>query len=130
MDSSHAAPSGLAVALVAALPGQAAIRAKVEFEAVGLMRCATPRTAPALLQAARPVMTQLVAAVGAMRYFCLLTDAQAWLEVQGPVDHRDLRALAVGRVGVDLSERGVGTSAIGATLAELSPVWLHRQEHF
>jgi transcriptional regulator of acetoin/glycerol metabolism len=76
-------------------------------------------------------MTQLVAAVGAMRYFCLLTDAQGLaLEVQGPVDHSDLRALAVGRVGVDLSERGVGTSAIGATLAELSPVWLHRQEHF
>jgi transcriptional regulator of acetoin/glycerol metabolism len=33
-------------------------------------------------------------------------------------------------VGVDLSERAVGTTAIGTTLAELQPVWLHRGEHF
>lgn len=137
MDSSHAlAPSGLAPWLWRSWqrcvaqghhPAQ-----KVEFEAVGphALRHAQDQH-QLLLQAARPVMTQLVAAVGAMRYFCLLTDAQGLaLEVQGPVDHSDLRALAVGRVGVDLSERGVGTSAIGATLAELSPVWLHRQEHF
>jgi transcriptional regulator of acetoin/glycerol metabolism len=31
---------------------------------------------------------------------------------------------------VDLSERAIGTSAIGATLHELSDVWLHRGEHF
>jgi transcriptional regulator of acetoin/glycerol metabolism len=137
MDSSHAlVPSGLAPWLWRSWqrcvaqgrhPAQT-----VEFEAVGphALRHAQDKH-QLLLQAARPVMTQLVAAVGAMRYFCLLTDAQGLaLEVQGPVDHSDLRALAVGRVGVDLSERGVGTSAIGATLAELSPVWLHRQEHF
>lgn len=136
-DCSHALlPSGLAPWLwrswlrCMALGRHPAQR--VEFEAVGphALRHAQEQH-QLLLQAARPVMTQLVAAVGAMRYFCLLTDAQGLvLEVQGPVDHRDLRALAVGRVGVDLSERGVGTSAIGATLAELSPVWLHRQEHF
>jgi transcriptional regulator of acetoin/glycerol metabolism len=39
----------------------------------------------ALLQAARPVMAQLVGAVGAMRYFSLLTDARGTvLDVQGP----------------------------------------------
>jgi transcriptional regulator of acetoin/glycerol metabolism len=33
-------------------------------------------------------------------------------------------------VGIDLSERAVGTTAIGAVLAEQAPVWLHRAEHF
>ena len=105
---------------------------KVEFESVSpraLHRAQEQQQA--LLQAARPVMTQLVGAVGAMRYFSLLTDTSGKvLEVQGPVDPRDMRALAVGRVGVDLSELGVGTSAIGASLAEQAPVWLHQQEHF
>lgn len=105
---------------------------KVEFEAVGphALRHAQERH-QALIQAARPVMAQLVGAVGAMRYFCLLTDAAGTvLEVQGPVNRQDLRALAIGRVGVDLSEHGVGTSAIGAALAEQGPVWLHQREHF
>lgn len=105
---------------------------RVEFEAVGphaLHRAQEQQHA--LLQAARPVMAQLVGAVGAMHYFCLLTDAAGTvLEVQGPVDQRDMRALAIGRVGVDLSELCVGTSAIGAVLAEHAPVWLHRHEHF
>ena len=105
---------------------------KVEFEAVSpyaLKR--TQEQHHTLLSAARPVMSQLVGAVGGMRYFCLLTDAAGTvLEVQGPVDRHDMRALAVGRVGVDLSERGVGTSAIGAALAEHGPVWLHQSEHF
>jgi transcriptional regulator of acetoin/glycerol metabolism len=33
-------------------------------------------------------------------------------------------------VGVDLSERAVGTTAISAALTEMRPVWLHRSEHF
>ena len=37
---------------------------------------------------------------------------------------------AIARIGVDLSERAVGTTAIGAALAERVPVWLHRGEHF
>jgi transcriptional regulator of acetoin/glycerol metabolism len=105
---------------------------KVEFEAVGphALRHAQERH-HALIQAARPVMAQLVGAVGAMRYFCLLTDAAGTvLEIQGPVNRQDMRALAIGRVGVDLSEHGVGTSAIGAALAEQGPVWLHQREHF
>ena len=31
---------------------------------------------------------------------------------------------------MDLSEAAVGTTAIGAALTELTPVWLHRGEHF
>jgi transcriptional regulator of acetoin/glycerol metabolism len=42
----------------------------------------------------------------------------------------DPRASSIARIGVDLSEQAVGTTAIGAALAELKPVWLHRGEHF
>ena len=66
-----------------------------------------------------------------MHYFALLTDARGVvIEVQGAVDRNDPRAHAIGRVGIDLSEAAVGTTAIGAALAELQPVWLHRGEHF
>ena len=37
---------------------------------------------------------------------------------------------AIARTGVDLSERSVGTTAIGAALGEQHSVWLHRGEHF
>jgi sigma-54 dependent transcriptional regulator, acetoin dehydrogenase operon transcriptional activator AcoR len=36
----------------------------------------------------------------------------------------------ISRIGVDLSEHAVGTTAIGAALTEMQPVWLHRGEHF
>jgi sigma-54 dependent transcriptional regulator, acetoin dehydrogenase operon transcriptional activator AcoR len=52
------------------------------------------------------------------------------VDVQGQCDQGDPRASAIGRVGIDLSEAAVGTTAIGAALAELQPVWLHRGEHF
>ncbi|WP_026434527.1 helix-turn-helix domain-containing protein [Acidovorax sp. JHL-9] len=85
----------------------------------------------ALLQAARPVLAQLTRAIAGMHYFALLTDARGMvIEVQGAVDRHDPRAHAIGRVGIDLSEAAVGTTAIGAALAELQPVWLHRGEHF
>ena len=84
-----------------------------------------------LLRAARPVLEHLAHAVGGMGYFSLLTDARGVvLEVDGPVDHRDPRAHAIARRGIDLSEARVGTTAIGAALCELRPVWLHRGEHF
>ena len=84
-----------------------------------------------LLRAARPVMEQLTRAIASMRYFAMLTDARGIVvEVQGPCDQSDPRASAIGRVGIDLSEAAVGTTAIGAALAELQPVWLHRGEHF
>jgi transcriptional regulator of acetoin/glycerol metabolism len=46
------------------------------------------------------------------------------------VDRQDRRAEVIARVGVDLSEKAVGTTAISAALTELQPVWLHRGEHF
>lgn len=84
-----------------------------------------------LLHAARPVLEQLTRAIAGMRYFALLTDAHGTVvQVQGHCDHGDPRCSAIGRVGIDLSETAVGTTAIGAALAELQPVWLHRGEHF
>lgn len=85
----------------------------------------------ALLQAARPVMSRLARAIAGSRYFAVLTDAQGTVVgVDGAIDRSDRRASLITRVGVDLSERAVGTTAIGAALAELQPVWLHRGEHF
>lgn len=85
----------------------------------------------ALLAAARPVLDKLGRAIANSHYFAILTDAQGMvIDVDGPVDNADRRGRLLARVGVDLSERAVGTTAIGAVLAELRPVWLHRGEHF
>ena len=84
-----------------------------------------------LVQAARPVLEKLGRAIANTRYFAILTDAEGVVvNVNGPIDRSDPRAHLITRIGVDLSERSVGTSAIGAVLAELQPVWLHRGEHF
>jgi transcriptional regulator of acetoin/glycerol metabolism len=85
----------------------------------------------ALLQAARPALGKLGRAIAHSRYFAVLTDAQGVvIDVNGPIDRSDRRAQLITRIGVDLSERAVGTTAIGAALTELRPVWLHRGEHF
>ncbi|WP_219219599.1 helix-turn-helix domain-containing protein [Variovorax boronicumulans] len=88
----------------------------------------------ALLGAARPVLARLSRAIADTRYFALLTDAEGVvIEIGALPDGSDdaaRRARDIARVGVDLSERAVGTSAIGAALAEHSAVWLHRAEHF
>lgn len=84
-----------------------------------------------LLTAARPVLEKLGQAIAATRYFAILTNAAGTaIDVNGPIDRSDPRANAIARVGVDLSERSVGTTAISAALSELHPVWLHRGEHF
>ena len=84
-----------------------------------------------LLRAAAPVIQSLTRAMANTRYFAILTDASGLvIDVNGPVDRHNPQASSIARVGVDLSERAVGTTAIGATLAELQPVWLHRGEHF
>ena len=84
-----------------------------------------------LLVAARPALAKLGRAIADTRYFAILTNSQGVVvDVNGPVDRSDPRAEAIARVGVDLSERSVGTTAIGAALTELHPVWLHRGEHF
>jgi transcriptional regulator of acetoin/glycerol metabolism len=84
-----------------------------------------------LLQAAKPLLDRLGRAIANSHYFAILTDAQGVvIDVNGAIDRGDARARALTRIGVDLSETAVGTTAIGAALAELRPVWLHRGEHF
>ncbi|MDO8904893.1 helix-turn-helix domain-containing protein [Hydrogenophaga sp.] len=84
-----------------------------------------------LLQAAAPVIRSLARAMADTRYFAVLTDAKGVvIDVNGPVDLQNPQASAIARIGVNLSEAAVGTTAIGATLTELQPVWLHRGEHF
>ncbi|MDP3355276.1 MAG: helix-turn-helix domain-containing protein [Polaromonas sp.] len=84
-----------------------------------------------LAAAARPVLEKLGAASASTRYFAILTNAQGVVvDVNGAIDRRDRRVDLITRIGVDLSEDSVGTTAIGAALTELQPVWLHRGEHF
>ncbi len=84
-----------------------------------------------LLQAARPALKQLGHAIAETRYFAILTNADGVVvDVGGQIDRSDPRANVIARVGVDLSEKSVGTTAISAALNELHPVWLHRGEHF
>lgn len=85
----------------------------------------------ALREAARAVIGTLARAMADMRYFALLTDASGTvIDVHGSLDTADRRVRDIARVGVDLSESAVGTTAIGAALTERAPVWLHRGEHF
>ena len=84
-----------------------------------------------LLTVARPVLARLGQAIADTRYFAILTNAQGIVvDVNGPIDRSDPRADVIARIGVDLSEQRVGTTAIGAALTDLQPVWLHRGEHF
>jgi len=85
----------------------------------------------ALLAAARPELLRLATQIAPIRYFALLTDAHGTvIDTAGSIDHRNRATHAIARVGVDLSEHSIGTSAIGAALSERAPVWLHRGEHF
>jgi transcriptional regulator of acetoin/glycerol metabolism len=108
-------------------PGQA-----VGFDAISAqhMRRVQEASRP-LVQAAQPVLAELARAIADIRYFAILTNAEGIVvDVHGPVDQQDRRAQVIARVGVDLSEKAVGTTAISAALTELQPVWLHRGEHF
>jgi transcriptional regulator of acetoin/glycerol metabolism len=107
-------------------------RQRVSFEPVstGAARHALEASRP-LIQAATPVIQSLARTMADSGYFAILTDAQGVvIDVNGPIDHHNRLAHLIARVGVDLSERAVGTTAIGTTLTELQPVWLHRGEHF
>jgi sigma-54 dependent transcriptional regulator, acetoin dehydrogenase operon transcriptional activator AcoR len=84
-----------------------------------------------LALAAQTTMQQLGTALAPIRYFAVLTNAQGIVvSSSGQIDAQDRRATLIAREGVDLSERAIGTSAIGAALAEQADVWLHRGEHF
>ena len=108
---------------------------RVSFDPVGqsAIRDVAERNR-ALMAAARPVIERLSRAIADTRYFAVLTDADGIVVDVGPLpdgtdaDSRYARNIA--RVGVDLSERAVGTSAISTALAEQESVWLHRGEHF
>jgi transcriptional regulator of acetoin/glycerol metabolism len=88
----------------------------------------------ALVAAARPVIERVSRAIADTRYFAVLTDAQGIVVEVGPLpdgtDASTRYARHIARVGVDLSERAVGTSAISTALTEQESVWLHRGEHF
>ncbi len=104
----------------------------VGFDAISVqhMRRVQEASRP-LVQAAKPVLAELARAIADIRYFAILTNAEGIVvDVHGPVDRQDRRAEVIARVGVDLSEKAVGTTAISAALTELQPVWLHRGEHF
>jgi sigma-54 dependent transcriptional regulator, acetoin dehydrogenase operon transcriptional activator AcoR len=84
-----------------------------------------------LVQAAKPTLERLGRAIADTRYFAILTNqAGVVVDVNGRIDRSDSRADVITRIGTDLSEMRVGTTAIGAALTELQPVWLHRGEHF
>lgn len=105
---------------------------RLGFDAVsaGTMRRARERNL-VLTQAARATLRDLGRTLTDTRYFAILTNADGVVvDASGPIDRRDRRADLITRIGVDLSERCVGTTAIGAALAEQQPVWLHRGEHF
>ncbi len=84
-----------------------------------------------LIQSAKPELERLGRAIAGTQFFTLITDANGvLLDLGGQIDKHDKRVSAIARVGVDLSEQAVGTTAISAALTELRPVWLHRNEHF
>ncbi|TXT41387.1 MAG: putative GAF sensor protein, partial [Comamonadaceae bacterium] len=84
-----------------------------------------------LVQSAKPILESLARAIVNTRYFAILTNAQGVVvDASGAIDHADPRAHLITRVGTDLSEPSIGTTAIGTALTELQPVWLHRGEHF
>jgi transcriptional regulator of acetoin/glycerol metabolism len=84
-----------------------------------------------LVHTAQPILENLGRAIVNTRYFAILTNADGVVvEVSGPIDRSDPRADLITRIGTDLSERSIGTTAIGTALSELQPVWLHRGEHF
>jgi len=84
-----------------------------------------------LVKTAKPILEGLGRAIINTRYFAILTNAQGVVvDVSGQIDHSDPRAHLITRIGTDLSEQSVGTTAIGTALAEQQAVWLHRGEHF
>lgn len=84
-----------------------------------------------LVQTAKPLLDMLGKAIANTGYFVILTNQHGVVvDVNGPIDRSDRRADLITRIGTDLSEQRVGTTAIGTALNEQQPVWLHRGEHF
>jgi transcriptional regulator of acetoin/glycerol metabolism len=104
----------------------------VHFEVITpTQRAHTQESNQRLLQCAQGIMQGLGKAIANTGYFAILTNAQGIvLDTSGPIDRCDPRAGLITRIGTDLSEQRIGTTAIGSALSELHPVWLHRGEHF
>lgn len=104
----------------------------VVFDAVSRVQLTrTLEANRALIEAARPVLEHLGRAIVNTRYFALLTNADGVvIAASGAIDHGDRHAHLISRIGTDLSERSIGTTAIGMALTERRSVWLHRGEHF
>jgi transcriptional regulator of acetoin/glycerol metabolism len=84
-----------------------------------------------LVQTAKPLLEKLGKAIVNTGYFVILTNQHGVVvDVNGPIDRSDRRADLITRIGTDLSEQRVGTTAIGTALSEQQSVWLHRGEHF
>ena len=84
-----------------------------------------------LLQTARPMLQSLAHAIASTRYFTILTSAQGVvIDAHGAIDRSDWRADLITRIGTDLSEHAIATTAISAALSEQQPIWLHKGEHF
>jgi len=84
-----------------------------------------------LLQSSKSIMLGLGKAIANTGYFAILTNAHGIvLDTSGAIDQSDQRASLITRIGTDLSERSIGTTAISTALAEQQAVWLHRGEHF
>lgn len=105
---------------------------RVDFEPISLgdVSARTQANQP-LIHAARPVVSQLLDTLSDTRYFAVVTDsAGIVIDAHGPSIGRDRRARDIARLGVDLSEQAVGTTAIAGALRERRPVWLHQGEHY
>jgi transcriptional regulator of acetoin/glycerol metabolism len=84
-----------------------------------------------LVQSAKPVLEKLGRAIANTHYFAILTNQNGIVvDVNGAINRSDRRADLITRIGTDLSENQLATTAISAALRELEPVWLHRGEHF
>ena len=84
-----------------------------------------------LVQAARPVLSQLGRAIADTRYFVILTNAMGVVvDADGAIDRSNRHADLITRIGSDLSETHLATTAVSAALTQRQPVWLHRGEHF
>jgi sigma-54 dependent transcriptional regulator, acetoin dehydrogenase operon transcriptional activator AcoR len=106
-------------------------KTNIEFEAVSKFDChSVLEHNQHLLGAAQTSIRRLAEMVSGLGYFALLTDARGVVvHVDGAID-RSEPSTALARVGVDLSEHAVGTSAICTALIERQAVWLHQGEHF
>lgn len=83
------------------------------------------------LEVAQTELARLSAAIADGGYVAMLTNARgAVLAVDGALDKRSKPLRWAFRPGVDVSERSIGTSAMGIVLAEQQPASIEGGEHF